>query len=103
LDELVLSWTNPRGEQITLPARQLLQEGKVGVHELFNLLRDCGVPEILPTDGAQTLLIKWSRERMKKLEEIKQQTGLDDIRPRESPAPITPDNNLMGHGDDDGR
>ena len=65
-----LTWTDPKtGEQQVMPPRQLLAEGKVHLHEFFNLLRDRGIPDIAPTDGAQALMIKWARELKKRAEE----------------------------------
>ena len=64
-----LTWTNPATqEQQVMPARQLLQEGKIGVHQLFNLLRDRGIPGVEPTMGAQSLLVCWARELKKQQE-----------------------------------
>jgi hypothetical protein len=71
LDSLpLLTWTNPTTkEQQTMPARQLLQEGKIGVHELFRLLESKGIPGIKPTDGGQALLVCWARELKKRADE----------------------------------
>ena len=69
LDELpLLSWTDAAGTTHKMPARQLLQEGKIGVHELFRLLRDRGIPGIEPAMGAQALLVCWARQRKKEAE-----------------------------------